>query len=348
MKKVTKLESMYDEIDKKYRDATPEQMEEAIKKLQEELEKNKGILAKMETAPAEKKEPFERSVKDLEKRITNMKGYSKYKGQIHKIQDYKAKLTSKQQEEKAKKAQCEETLKKAFPELQEVVKLLKDEKYTMELDQDQYNGLLQKRVDLLKKVEESRDGKYLAEKRITELQAKISKCDLAWKTLFVDKDWEEIQKRALSDKKRFTRKVDEKHPPLKEAKAQKMSKEESAIDEETREEIAQNVKGIMEEQKAEKAKGEENLPAPVSKWAKFKNWFRNIPKRIKAAFDGTEKQEEQEEQKNDKKDERDQFLEGLRKYADEDYKIKVNKEKEKAYVEAHKAKPEEEKTSEER
>ena len=152
MGKVTKLEKAYDEIDKEYSNATPEQMQEEIKKMQEEIEKNKGILAKMENAPADKKEPFEKGIKDLEQKITNMMGYSKNRVQIHKIKDYRANLNKKLLEETKKKASCEKALEKATQKLEKVLKQLKDEKYTMQLDQYQYNDLLQKKEDLTKEV----------------------------------------------------------------------------------------------------------------------------------------------------------------------------------------------------
>lgn len=338
MGRVTKLERVYDEIDKEYNSATPEKMEEAIKDLKEKREKKKSILEKMKNAPEDKKEPFEKEIKDLDKKITNMEGYSKNKVQIEKVRKYQELLLGKLAKEVYNKSMANAKIERKTPELKEVLNKLKDEKYTMSLDGDQYNALLQKREDLKKELKENKVASDMASKRITELMSKIGKCDLAWKTLFVNKDWDEIQRRALSDKKRLTRKTDAKNPPLNPAKTGKEVNKGSLLNE-------------PEKQKNndEKVEEEKQLPAKVSKWSKFKNWFRNIPNKFKETF-GIKKKENEEKaetkdeggEKSSTNNSRDEFLEGLRQYADEEYRKQVKEEKEKTYIEVHKQKDSEE------
>ena len=48
-----------------------------------------------------------------------------------------------------------------------------------------------------------------AQAKAKDLEAKIGKCNLAWRTLFTNKTWDDIQLRAKQTKGRFTRRKDE-------------------------------------------------------------------------------------------------------------------------------------------
>ena len=343
MKKVTKLDRRYEDIEKSFGALSEEQVKKELENLAKELEGKKATLERMDTN-SEKRKELEKNIKDIENRITNIKGYTKNKTQIKKIRDYKSSLEGKLKQTSNAKTSIEKDLKTFKQELEKVEKQLKDEKYTMTLDQYQYNDLLSKRENLKNKIEElTIDGKKVAD-RIVELQAKIGKCNLAWKTLFVNKDWDEIQRRAMSDKERFTRKTDEKHPPLKNDKKKEEQKGENSSREAYDEEQMKKDVGDFVTQVKDGDKGkEENLPAPVSRWDKIKNFFRKIPNKVKSLFGKKEEQKPDELKEKSGNEVRDKFLESLRQYADEEYKQQVRKEKEKAYIEAHKAKPKAEK-----
>ena len=59
---------------------------------------------------------------------------------------------------------------------------LANEKLTMEMDQYEYNALLEQKAQAEKDVKEQTEIYKKAKDRILELQTKIGKCDLAWKT----------------------------------------------------------------------------------------------------------------------------------------------------------------------
>lgn len=353
MKKVTKLDKRYEDIEKSFGTLSEEQVKKELKNLTKELEGKKDTLERMD-ANSEKRKELEKNIKDIENKINNIKGYTKNKTQIKKIRDYKSLLEEKLKQTSNVKTSIEKDLENFKKELSNVEKQLKDEKYTMTLDQYQYNDLLSNRENLKKEIEKlTIDGKKATD-RIVELQAKIGKCNLAWKTLFVNKDWDEIQRRAMSDQERFTRKTDEKHPSLKnDNKEEEQKDEKSSIGAYDEEQMNKDVGNFVTQVKDEIK--EENLPAPVSRWNKIKNFFRQITNKVKSVF-GRKEEQESEKPENEVKDKpenevkeksgnevRDKFLESLRQYADEEYKQQVKQEKEKAYIEAHKAQPKEEK-----
>ena len=160
-----------------------------------------------------------------------------------------------------------------------------------------------------------------------DLEAKIGKCNLAWRTLFTNKTWDDIQLRAKQTKGRFTKRKDEEiiEEPIE------------IEDKEIKEQIGKNVRKIQEEQKEEK-----NLPAKVTTWTKIKNFFKSIPAKIKEKF-GKEEVEEKSTNSKSTKQQKDEFLDALRQNVDVDYREAVRKAKEQKYIDQHKAKSKEEK-----
>lgn len=332
MKKGTKLDRVYEDIEQTYGNATPETIESSIEKLQSEIDKKSAGLDKIPSDLSEKREALEGEINRLQTKVNNIKGYSKNKTQITKIKDFKANLQKKLDHEVGKLKVYNNRLQDVFKELKETLDKVNDEKYTMSLNNEDYNDLLIKKETLQKEAADI--NKYIenSNKRITDLRGKIGKCDLAWKTLFTNKDWDEIQLRAMADSKRFTRKVDEKNLPIK-SKNNK-EKEKTKTNERASDDISRTVGEKVRKIKEQKEKEENNLPDKVSRWIKIKNWARKISSKIKKVF-GKEKEEEPEL----KSGKRDEFLDGLRKYVDEDYRKQVQEEKVKESIEAHKVKP---------
>ena len=342
MRKLTKLDKIYEDIDQTYGQATEEQMQEVLGNLEKEINGKREALARLQEQGSDKTEGLEKDIESLEKRMQNIEGYAKNKVQIKRIQQYRDSLEQKLLLEINKRDAHQERLKTIIPEFQEVYKKFKDEKYTMELDGNEYNELVERKEALLAEIKSNREGLIIAKKRIIDLNSKIGKCNLAWKTLFVNKDWDEIQRRAASDEKRFTRKVSEKSLVLADGKVdtgKKVRKEKDVTydSDDVSKKIGENVSQILDGN---------NLPAKVSRWTKIKNFFKGIPGKLKEVF-GKDMDSENEESKKSKgskpkSESRDQFLEGLRQYADEDYRKQVKREKEQAYVEAHKIKEDKE------
>lgn len=313
------LDKAYEEIDAKYKDMSEEDMKKEITGKEKALENLDG-------------EAREKMKKDLEKknnRLKNLEGYSKNKTQISKIIDYRGRLEAKLANVIAVKDDSKKAYAEAKKEFVEASKLLKDENKTMEMDQNEYNDLLTKKENAEKEMKSQKEIFEKAQAKAKDLEAKIGKCNLAWRTLFTNKTWDDIQLRAKQTKGRFTRKKDEEiiEEPIE------------IEDKEIKEQIGKNVRKIQEEQKEKK-----NLPAKVTTWTKIKNFFKSIPAKIKEKFGKEDVMEEEKptKQKSTKQQKVD-FLDALRQNVDVDYREAVKKAKEQKYIDQHKAKSKEEK-----
>ena len=295
------LDKAYEEIDAKYKDMSDGEAREKMKK---DLEKKNN-------------------------RLKNLEGYSKNKTQISKIIDYRGRLEAKLANVIAVKDDSKKAYAEAKKEFVEASKLLKDENKTMEMDQNEYNDLLTKKENAEKEMKSQKEIFEKAQAKAKDLEAKIGKCNLAWRTLFTNKTWDDIQLRAKQTKGRFTRKKDEEiiEEPIE------------IEDKEIKEQIGKNVRKIQEEQKEKK-----NLPAKVTTWTKIKNFFKSIPAKIKEKFGKEDVMEEEKptKQKSTKQQKAD-FLDALRQNVDVDYREAVKKAKEQKYIDQHKAKSKEEK-----
>ena len=374
-----KLEEMYQEIDSKYSklseneikeliavgEARAEGSNEEVDKLKETIKTKEQLIAALmdkESSPRIQKAiaDAEMELKEAQGKLTeherqqnlfkkgqvNLKAYSKNKAQIQQIRAIKANMEKKLPAEIKKRDESEAKIKTAETELKEVLKTLSDEKLTMNMMGDEYNNLQIKKESLEKDLKEQTEINKKSKERILELEAKIGKCDLAWKTLFTGKTWDDIQRRALDPNRKFTRKVDENSKLKPEnAKGKKLSPEEQM-----KADIAKTVDDVQKEQQEnngkDKNEGKSDLPAPTQKhprWEKFKNFFKNAGRKIKEIFVGEEEPKEPDYSKMDNipADKRDQFLEELRKHVDKEYGKEVREQKEAKYMEQHQAKPKE-------
>lgn len=376
-KRKDKLEEMYQEIDSKYRnfseseikeliavgEARAEENSEEVDKIKETIKTKEQLIAALmdkESSPRIQKAiaDAETELKEAQGKLqqhehqqnlfkkgqVNLRAYSKNKAQIQQIRAVKANMEKKLPEEIKKRDESEAKIKTAETELKEVLKTLSDEKLTMNMMGDEYNNLQIKKESLEKELKEQTEFNKKSKERILELEAKIGKCDLAWKTLFTGKTWDDIQRRALDPNRKFTRKVDENSKLKPEnAKGKKLSPEEQM-----KADIAKTVDDVQKEQQEnngkDKNEGKSDLPVPTQKhprWEKFKNFFKNAGRKIKEIFVGEEEAKEPDYSKMDNipADKRDQFLEELRKHVDKEYGKEVREQKEAKYIEQHQAKP---------
>lgn len=305
------LDKAYEEIDAKYKDMSEEDMKKEMETLKKEITGKEKALKNLDGEAREKMK------KDLEKknnRLKNLEGYSKNKTQISKIIDYRGRLEAKLANVIAVKDDSKKAYAEAKKEFVEASKLLKDENKTMEMDQNEYNDLLTKKENAEKEMKSQKEIFEKAQAKAKDLEAKIGKCNLAWRTLFTNKTWDDIQLRAKQTKGRFTRKKDEKI-------------------------IEESIEIEDEEQKEKK-----NLPAKVTTWTKIKNFFKSIPAKIKEKFGKEDVMEEEKPTKQKStKQQKDDFLDALRQNVDVDYREAVKKAKEQKYIDQHKAKSKEEK-----
>lgn len=379
-RKSDKLETMYQNIDLKFKDASEEEIREEIARGNLQIEENNNEIEKLketiktkqqliealegkdesETSPRIQKaiedaskelEEAQNKLKDYELKIskikngeTNLIAYSKNKDQIKQIRTFKESIAKKLPVEIAKRDDSKAKMEAAEESLRDANKKLADEKLTMEMDQYEYNALLEQKAQAEKDVKEQTEIYIKAKDRILELQTKIGKCDLAWRTLFAGKSWDEIQRRALDPNTKFTRHIDE------DTKLNRKSgiKEDKLINN-----IAKTVDEVRNEQEDQITNDENaDLPVPTSKhprWEKFKNFFKNAGRKLKELFVGEEPEQEEvdiSEMKNIPQEKRDQFLEELRRHVDKEYGKEIRDQKEAMYTEQHKAKAKESESQE--
>ena len=182
-----KLEEMYQEIDSKYSklseneikeliavgEARAEGSNEEVDKLKETIKTKEQLIAALmdkESSPRIQKAiaDAEMELKEAQGKLTeherqqnlfkkgqvNLKAYSKNKAQIQQIRAVKANMEKKLPAEIKKRDESEAKIKTAETELKEVLKILSDEKLTMNMMGDEYNNLQIKKEGLEKELKE--------------------------------------------------------------------------------------------------------------------------------------------------------------------------------------------------
>ena len=334
--KKDRISEVYTEFENSYKGKSKEEMDKVVSDLEKEIAGKEAVL---ESKEGEIRENISKDIEAKKKRLNNVKGYVKNKEQIEGIKKYKVTLETKLKTVLKTKTDSKKILDAAAKKLQNVEKKLNDEKYTTKLDNMQYNELIKQKANYTKDVETYSKQYCESRDREAELKAKISKCDLAWRTLFVNKDWDEIQRIATTDKQRFTRKITEEQEPISEKKKETPQKVAKSAMDKVQREISENVSKIMDEQKEEDKQEVKDL-VPVKKenifkriWNKVKNFVSR--KEEKAVQEPEEKPVNEEKTVNK---ERDAFLEGLRKHVDVEYREASKAEKIEQEKESHKAK----------
>lgn len=345
-KRKDKIEAKYAEYKVKFAGKSNEEMENSISHLESEIEDKTASLKKIKDK--DEKAKLEAIISKMQQERDNMAGYNKNKDKIEKIRSYKDKLNEKIQPLKEKKAEIEKELednKKSTEErLQEINQTLKDPKKTENLDQNQYNDLLIEK----EKIENEREAinKRIAEvqKRIEALETSVSKCNLAWRSLFNDKTWDEIQVRAMNNKKYTKKQSKENNKENKKTDKEKADKEESIdIDIDIGDEEVKNNKGKEETSLTQKDDFAERHPI----LAKIRDWFKGVKTSISrklsyADYKKIGKDSEEVEETTKESKGRDAFIEELRRHVEND-----KADKELAYIEKHKAKTKTKEESEE-
>lgn len=348
-KRKDKIEAKYAEYKLKFAGKSNEEMENSIENLENEIEDKTASLKKVKDK--DEKEKLEAIISKMQQERDNMAGYNKNKDKIEKIRSYKNKLNEKIQPLKDKKAGIEKELednKKSTEErLQEINKTLEDPKKTQDLDQNEYNNLLIEKEKIEKEREEIQKRLDEVQKRVEALESSVSKCDLAWRSLFNDKSWDEIHVRAMNNKKYTKKQNKENSKENKETKKtdkEKLDKEESIdTDIDIDDEGLRNNKSKKETSLTQKDDFAERHPI----LAKIRDWWRGaktfVSRKLsyadyKKIGEDSEKTEENTKDSNG----RDAFIEELRRHVEND-----KADKELAYIEKHKAKTKAKEESEE-
>lgn len=294
----------------------------------------------------ETRERLEKEIDKKSKKINNLEGYRKNKTQITKIIEYREKLETKLSETITARDDSKKAYGEAKKELDEVNKILKDEKKTMEMGQDEYNDLQIRKEKAEKELKTQKEIFEKSKTKIEDLKTKIGKCNLAWRTLFANKTWDDIQLRASESKGRYTRKVEDEERLEDEPE----NARQEVDDLEIQAQIAETVRRIQQNKK--QARKGENLPTKVTVWTKFKNFFKSIPAKFRETFGKVEPEPVKDDKgsadpkkkagkpaktKTATEQQKDAFLESLRQHVDVEYRKKVREAKEQEYIDKHKA-----------
>lgn len=378
MKKKNKLDSIYNEISANYKKdgvIDSKKIEQDIESLNREIEaaekEIEGKKSKLDTITNEDgRKKVEDSVKEAEHRKKaaelrkqNLEGYMKYGDQIEKIQTIKAtwvqKVSKMEQEHengKQKLKDLDKQLQDAKQKQNDKLKIKNSEKITNNLTNNQYNSLMNELTEienniqiLQKNIEEQKVKNQNMAKKITELKFKIGKSDLAWKTLFTNKDWDEIQKRSIGTDRKFTRKTEENQEKAK----SEVEEEKDVVEPQEEKVVAQ-----PQEEKALISVKSGSLIKKLTDY--FKNSWNKIFKKngkkqavseetktsqtIEEETKTSQAIEEEKENQNrgTTEIERDSFLERLRFHVDSKYKENTTMKKEQDYIKAHEVKDKEE------
>ena len=209
--------------------------------------------------------------------------------------------------------------------------------------QDEYEALVGQIETLKNEMNKQKEIFEKTKNKITNLKSMMGKCDLAWRTLFTNKTWNDIQLKATTDKQRFTRGKDDDELEKDSSEPEKDSSEPEKDSSEPEKDSSEPEKDSSEPEKDSSEPDKESTKAlakyknnPLKKlWNKIKEKFsqvKNIGKQ--------EKQVSNEEPETSKvnTNQRDEFLEGLRKHVDVEYGKIIRESKEQEYMQEHRAK----------
>ena len=292
--------------------------EEEKKALEAKKARKESLNKALENA---KKEREEQKPK-LEKQLNRVQGFEKNKAQIERIKQIKNDLGNKKIHLEYEVSYNENAISELEGQLTEIDKDENTKSVIAELEKMQKSDVKNFDVDDIKKLDELeakksdidekkagikskidslKNANKDLEHKIDTLNTEIAKCDFAWKNLFANKTWDEIEAKSMDG--RFTKKEEkakQEEPEKEEASAGKEpSKEEPkqekapAAEKPTVEDIDKPVEPMWtdlqseeeaKKEEAEQAAKEKNEKALVktSRWSKLWNAIKHPIQTIKA------------------------------------------------------------------
>ena len=292
--------------------------EEDKKALEAKKARKESLNKALENA---KKERDEQKPK-LEKQLNRVQGFEKNKAQIERIKQIKNDLGNKKMhleyevsynekkiselEEQVTEIDKDENAKSVIAELE---KMKKSDVKNFDVDdirkldelEAKKSDIDEKKAGIKAKIDSLKNANKDLEHKIDTLNTEIAKCDFAWKNLFANKTWDEIEAKSMDG--RFTKKEEkakQEEPEKEEASAGKEpSKEEPkqekapAAEKPTVEDIDKPVEPMWtdlqseeeaKKEEAEQAAKENNEKALVktSRWSKLWNAIKHPIQTIKA------------------------------------------------------------------
>ena len=267
--------------------------EEDKKALEAKKARKESLNKALENA---KKEREEQKPK-LEKQLNRVQGFEKNKAQIERIKQIKNDLGNKkihleyevsynenaisELEEQVTEIDKDENAKSVIAELE---KMKKSDVKNFDVDdirkldelEAKKSDIDEKKAGIKAKIDSLKNANKDLEHKIDTLNTEIAKCDFAWKNLFANKTWDEIEAKSMDG--RFTKK-EEKAPAAEKPTVEDIDKpvEPMWTDLQSEEEA--------KKEEAEQAAKENNEKALVktSRWSKLWNAIKHPIQTIKAA-----------------------------------------------------------------
>ena len=278
--------------------------EEDKKALEAKKARKESLNKALENA---KKERDEKKPK-LEKKLNRVQGFEKNKAQIERIKQIKNDLGNKKMhleyevsynekkiselEEQVTEIDKDENTKSVIAELE---KMQKSDVKNFDVDDiEKLDELEAKKADIDAKKKEiavkisalNERNKEL-ERRIEQMKSEMAKCDFAWKNLFANKTWDEIEAKSMDG--RFTKK-EEKAKQEEPAKQEKAPDTEKSAVEDVDKPVEPMWTDLQSEEEAKKEEAEqaakennEKALVKTSRWSKLWNAIKHPIQTIKAA-----------------------------------------------------------------
>lgn len=365
--KVEKVSDKIENLSAEIEELKKSDKEEDKKALEAKSAQKESLSKVLEAA---KKERDEQKPK-LEKQLNRVQGFEKNKEQIARIKQIKSDLRSQKLHLEWKIRHNEKLISELEDKLNEIDADVNTKLVISELEKMEKTDVKEFYAEDFPRLDELRDEKAKIDKekaginsqitslkntnkdlghRIDTLNTEIAKCDLAWKNLFANKTWDEIEAKSMDG--RFTKK-EEKAKQEEPSKEEPKEEKAPAAEKPTVEDIDKPVEPMWtdlqseeeaKKEEAEQAAKENNEKALVktSRWSKLWNAIKHPIQTIKAAREKAKSGEDKRIIKNGdaiKKDEEpekteaqsvDAFIAKLRqmseKEAAKDARNKDNKE----------------------
>ena len=269
-----------------------------------------------------KKEREEKKPK-LEKRLNRVQGFEKNKAQIERIKQIKNDLGNKKIHLEYEVSYNENAISELEGQLTEIDEDVNTKSVIAELEKMQKSDVKNFDVDDIKKLDELeakksdidekkagikakidslKNANKDLEHKIDTLNTEIAKCDFAWKNLFANKTWDEIEAKSMDG--RFTKKEEKakqeepakeetpagKDPSKEEPKQEKAPATEKPAVEDVDKTVEPMWTDIQSEEEAKKEEAEqaakennEKALVKTSRWSKLWNAIKHPIQTIKAA-----------------------------------------------------------------
>mgnify|MGYP000035292817 FL=1 len=328
--KVEKVSAKIENLSAEIEELKKSDKEEDKKALEAKSAQKESLSKVLEAA---KKERDEQKPK-LEKQLNRVQGFEKNKEQIARIKQIKSDLRSQKLHLEWKIRHNEKLISELEDKLNEIDEDVNIKLVIAELEKMEKTDVKEFYAEDFTRLDELRDEKAKIDKekaginsqitslkntnkdlghRIDTLNTEIAKCDLAWKNLFANKTWDEIEAKSMDG--RFTKKEEkakQEEPAKEEKKEEKAPATEEPVKEEAKKEEP-NLKempifekfsfakkpeaektseteepmwtDIQSEEEAKKEEAETAL-TKTSRWSKLWNAIKHPIQTIKAARAG--------------------------------------------------------------